>query len=89
MERQLKILGIVCLVLGTLATLFCVMPYGTFYAIPVGFFGMISSTIYVYLDTKHNVNRRRFTAGIAGMVLSSVPILLVLFFIIMASVNGK
>ncbi|MFL5764015.1 MAG: hypothetical protein ACJ77K_08750 [Bacteroidia bacterium] len=87
MQKQLRILGICSLILGAAAVLLCVLPYGVFYSIPVGFLGMVCSTIYVYLDTKYSVNNRRFTAGLAGMILSSIPILLVLYFIIMGGKN--
>jgi hypothetical protein len=87
MQKNIKILGIACIVIGLIASLLCLIPFGLFLSLPVGFLGMITSTIYVYIDTKNNINTKRFTPGIIGMILSSIPIVIVLFIIIMGSLN--
>jgi hypothetical protein len=87
MEKQLKILGTICLFLGISAT---ILPFvfSLTLSIPVGFLGLMASTAYVYLDTKNSVNAKKFTIGIWSMILSSVPILLVLATIIMVKAGS-
>jgi hypothetical protein len=81
-EKKIKILGIVSIVLGALAALFCLLPGGIIMAMPIGFFGMISSSIYIYIDTRDEINTRKITPGIISMFLSSIPVLLILTFTI-------
>lgn len=87
MQKKLKILGVISIAIGILSALLCFVPYGLFLSLPVGFLGMICSTIYVYIDTKNNINTKKFTAGITGLILSSIPIIIVLIIIIMSRLN--
>ncbi|HEY0029628.1 MAG TPA: hypothetical protein VGC65_02630 [Bacteroidia bacterium] len=87
MQKKLYILGIVSIILGLGAALLCFAPYGIFLSLPIGFLGMICSTIYVYFDTKNSINKSKFTPGIFGMILSSIPILIVLYIIVMGSLS--
>ncbi len=89
MEKRLKIIGIISIMLGSLAALFCVIPFPgvVFFAILAGFLGMVCSSIYVYIDTKHEVNTKRLTPGIIGMILSSFPIIFMLAIIIMSKLR--
>ena len=82
MEKKLKILGVVSLIFGVLAALFCLFPGGIMIALPIGFLGMIASSAYIYFDTRDEVNKSMITSGIISMFLSSVPVLLILIFII-------
>jgi FtsH-binding integral membrane protein len=82
MEKKLKVLGIVSLLLGALAALFCLFPGGIMLALPVGFLGMIASSAYIYFDTRDEVNKSMITSGIISMFLSSIPVLLILAIII-------
>jgi hypothetical protein len=50
-------------------------------ALPIGFLGMICSAIYVYIDTKNEINTSTITPGIIGVLLSSTPVLLILILI--------
>lgn len=77
-QQKLKIIGIIALILGTSAALLCLFPSGIMWALPLGFFGMISSSIYIFIDTKEEINKRKITPGIISMLLSSVPVLLIL-----------
>lgn len=86
-EQRIKILGYASLLLGIISALLCVVPFGVFFALITGFFGMIVSSIYIYLDTKHEINNKKFTIGIWGMVLSSLPVLLLLAIIILSKIN--
>jgi len=88
MEKKLKIIGIISICLGLVATALCIIPWGIFFAILAGFLGLIVSTIYIYLDTKNQINSKRFTAGIIGMILSSTPILFMITIIILSKVNS-
>lgn len=71
---------------GLAATLLS-LPYfsGLFMALALSFIGMICSSIYVYLDTKYEINTKKITPGIIGMLLSSVPVLMILASIIIRS----
>jgi hypothetical protein len=80
MENNLKTLGIVCIILGIATVAVCF--FSLFLALPIGFLGMICSSIYVYIDTKNEINTSGFTKGIIGMVLSSSPVLFILILIV-------
>ena len=80
MEKRLKILGIVCLLFGVIT--FLVSFYSLKIGMPIGFLGMVLSSIYVFYDTKHQFNTRIFTPGIIGMLLSSTPVLVVIGLIV-------
>lgn len=82
MQKQIKILGIASLTLGIISAIIWMLPYGMLLALPIGFLGMLVSTIYVYQDTKHQINTKKITPGIIGIVLSSIPIVIVLIIII-------
>jgi uncharacterized membrane protein YeaQ/YmgE (transglycosylase-associated protein family) len=82
MSKKIKTLGIVSIVMGIIAGLLCITPRGLFFAIPLGFIGMICSGIYVYIDTKNELNKKNITPGIIGMALNSLPVLFILSFLI-------
>ena len=79
MQKNLKTLGIVSISIGCVAAILCVVPGA--------FIGMLSSGIYVFIDTRHEINTNRVTAGIIGMGLSSMPILFMLAILILKSLN--
>ena len=89
MEKRLKTIGTVSISLGVLAALLCVTPfaYGVFFAMVAGFLGLISSTIYIFIYTKNEISTFKMTPGIIGMVLSSIPVLLMLIIIILSKIN--
>ncbi len=78
MKKTVQILGIVSLILGILAAVVSFLPYGLMIGIMIGFVGMIISTIYIFLDMKHEINTKKITPGLIGMFLSSVPVLIIL-----------
>jgi hypothetical protein len=80
MEKNLKYLGIACIAIGSITAISCF--FSLFIALPLGFLGMIISAIYVYIDTKNEINTSGITAGIIGLLLSSAPVLLILFLIV-------
>jgi hypothetical protein len=91
MEKKLKILGYFCISLGLLAAVLCITPvkFGVFFAILAGFLGMLSSSIYVFIDTRNEINNKKFTAGVLGMILSSIPIIFMLVIMIMSKMNHQ
>ncbi len=84
MQKQIKLLGIASLTLGVLSAIIWMLPYGLMLALPIGFLGMVVSTIYVYIDTKYELTTKKITPGIIGIILSSIPIIIVLIIIIMS-----
>ena len=76
-KHKLRILGFISILLGCIASALCLFPDLFFYAVIVAFFGMLLSTIYVFIDYKYDINKKNFTAGVFGMLLSSLPILIV------------
>jgi hypothetical protein len=89
LEKKLKIIGYICLSLGILAALLCVTPiaFGVFYAVLAGFLGMVTSSVYVFIDTRYEITKKKFSAGVIGMMLSSIPILFLLAIVIMTKMN--
>ncbi len=84
MNKKLQIIGVIAVCLGFLSAALCFLPYGLFLSIPVGFLGMITSTLYVYYDSKYQINTKKITPGIIGIVLSSIPIITILIIIFMS-----
>lgn len=84
MQKQIKLLGIASLTLGVLSAIIWMLPYGLMLALPIGFLGIVVSTIYVYIDTKYELTTKKITPGIIGIILSSIPIIIVLIIIIMS-----
>jgi len=84
MQKQIKLIGIASLTLGVLSAIIWMLPYGLMLALPIGFLGMVVSTIYVYIDTKYELTTKKITPGIIGIILSSIPIIIVLIIIIMS-----
>ncbi len=85
MEKQLKTLGMACVFLGSTTTICCFFSLAL--ALPIGFLGLISSSIYIYIDTKHEINNSNITPGILSLILSSTPVLLILSLIIFSYFN--
>ena len=76
-----KILGYLSLVIGALAALSIYRIQFSFYGIALGFLGFIISGINIFLNTKYYYEEEKYPHGYIGMVLSSVPILFMLFVI--------
>ena len=84
MEKKLNILGKVSIAIGIITALLCISPIigAPIFSLPVGFIGMICSCIYIFIDTQKEINTKKFTPGIIGLLLSSSPVLLILAVII-------
>lgn len=88
LHKRLKVLGIVSIITGSIAALLCISTIGGFiYAIPMGFIGMVCSGAYVFIDTRNEINTKKITPGIIGMILSSMPVLFILIFMIIRHFN--
>ncbi|MGQ0827637.1 MAG: hypothetical protein ACT4ON_04495 [Bacteroidota bacterium] len=89
MEKKIKVIGICSLILGSIAALLCIVPVpaGVFFAVLVGFLGTICSSIYIFIDTRYEINTKKITPGVIGLLLSSIPIVLILTVIILSKIN--
>jgi uncharacterized membrane protein HdeD (DUF308 family) len=89
LQKKIKLLGIASIIIGCITTLLCVTTIqGLFYAIPFGFVGMICSGVYVFIDTRNEINKKKITPGIIGLILSSTPVLFMLSLMIMHRFNS-
>lgn len=88
-EKKIKLLGIISLIIGVLVALISIYPTSRslFIALPLGFIGMLCSSAYIYIDTTHSINSKKITPGIIGIVLNSIPVLIILVFIIYNFLN--
>ncbi|OFY82489.1 MAG: hypothetical protein A3F72_00240 [Bacteroidetes bacterium RIFCSPLOWO2_12_FULL_35_15] len=83
MKKTVTILGTISVVLGITSALLCLLPNkGILFAIMVGFLGLLVSNIYIFLNTRHQINKKLFSPGLIGLLLSSTPVLFILFFIL-------
>jgi LytS/YehU family sensor histidine kinase len=87
MAKKIRLLGILAIVLGVIASASTIIlmnwPGKTAVVVSVssGFLGFLSSTIYTLLNTKHEVNKHPFNPGFVGLLLSSAP--MISFFILL------
>ena len=85
LQKKLKILGITSLIIGSITAILCISTIqGLFYAIPFGFFGMIGSGVYIFIDTRNEINKKKITPGVIAMILSSTPVIFMLLLMIIA-----
>jgi energy-converting hydrogenase Eha subunit C len=82
MQKKIKLLGIISIIIGSISALLCLSPRTLILALPVGFIGMICSCVYVFIDTRDGINSKKITLGVIGVILSSIPVLLILTFTI-------
>jgi hypothetical protein len=78
MNNKIKILGNVSIALGVLTCLLCIKTLH--FAMPVGFIGMLCSVLFIYLHEKQTEKTFSIRPGIIAMFLSSIPVLIVLFY---------
>ena len=82
MQQKLKILGIASVGIGLIsAALIFFGIKGLFLSLPVGFLGMVCSCIYIFIDTKYAINKHKFTIGVWGVLLNSIPIVLIMILV--------
>ena len=80
MPKKIKLLGIISIVIGSISALLCLSPRALIFSLPFGFIGMICSCIYIFIDTRGELSTKKITPGIVGVLLSSIPVLLILIF---------
>lgn len=91
MRKTLKVLGILSIAFGVAAALLCVLPFGIkgiFFAVIAGFFGMLCSTSYIFIDGKYQITEKKITPGVIGILLCSIPVLLIFAFKIIHHYNA-
>lgn len=83
MKKTVTLLGTISLILGVAASLLCLVPgIGLLIAIIVGFFGLLVSNVYIFLNTRHQINKKTITPGLIGLFLNSTPVLFILIVIL-------
>lgn len=75
------IVGYLSIVIGILAALSIYKIQFVFYGIALGIFGFIISGINIFLNTKYYYVEEKYPKGYLGMLLSSIPVLFMLFVI--------
>lgn len=78
MIKLINILGVIAIIIGLIAGILCVFTGGVFYAIPVGLIGFITTTIYIGLNMRHQVNTQKLNPGIYALLLNSIPLIYML-----------
>lgn len=81
MLKYLPLIGWSGLVFGIITAIFAFMP-GTlvFVAMLSMLPGFLLSSLYVMFTTRHNIETPKFNPGYAGMLLSSIPLILIIYF---------
>ena len=73
-----KVLGILGIGFGIIAISLCFFPNGIVYGILAGLPGFICSSTYVVLNERYLVSNRKLNNGVIGLVLNSIPLLIVI-----------
>lgn len=76
-----KIAGVLSVVFGIFSAV-CLISIKT---VPVALLmavsGFIFSIVNIYLHTKHEIHDRKYPIGYIGMILSSLPVIFLMYFI--------
>lgn len=82
-----KISGYLSVVFGTLCCLFIVLlvltnkPLFLMLSLLNTLLGFISSIVNIFLNAKYEISKKNFSLGFAGLILSSVPVIFLMFLI--------
>ncbi|MDO8999878.1 MAG: hypothetical protein Q7W45_08955 [Bacteroidota bacterium] len=76
-----KILGYLSILIGFAAALSIYKIQFAFYGIALGLLGFIVSGINIFLNMKYYSDEEKYPKGYIGMLLSSLPVLFMLFVI--------
>jgi hypothetical protein len=83
MQKYIPLIGWAGLIFGIVTAIAAFMPgLGFFIAITAMLPGFLLSSLYVMLSSRHQVETPRIHPGYIGMVLSSVPIVLFIFYFV-------
>lgn len=83
-----KTTGYLSLVFGALCCIFIVLlvltdkPLFLMLSLLNTFLGFISSIINIFLNAKHEISKKNFSMGFAGLILSSVPVVFLMILIL-------
>ncbi len=77
MQKSLRVFGFLSIGFGSIAALLCLFPLGIFFAVFAGFLGMLSSTVYIFVGSRYQIDSKKLTPGLIGIALSSIPIVLI------------
>jgi hypothetical protein len=82
--KAYKLSGILSLILGIMAACCLISIQLVPFALLCAILGFISSGINVFLDAKHEFSNGRFPLGYIGMILSSLPVIFLMYIIFSA-----
>jgi hypothetical protein len=77
-----KFSGYMSVVLGLLSALCLFSPASLFFSLLFAIIGFIFSTINIYLNAKYEITKSNLSIGYIGLILSSVPVIFLLYLII-------
>lgn len=76
-----KLLGYFSILIGIFAALSIYKIQFAFYGIALGLLGFIISGLNIFLNVKYYYEEEKYPKGYLGMLLSSIPVLFMLFVI--------
>ena len=82
-----KTSGYLSIVFGALCCIFIVLlvitnkPLFLMLSLLNTFLGFISSIVNIFLNARHEISKKNFSLGFAGLILSSVPVIFLMFLI--------
>lgn len=77
-----KISGYASVIFGAAAALTLINPFWLFFALLFAIIGFIFSTINIYINAKYEVSKSNYCLGHIGVILSSIPVIVLLIFIL-------
>lgn len=83
-----KLTGYLSVVFGALCCVFIVLlvitnkPLFLMLSVLNTLLGFVSSIINIFLNAKYEISKKKFSLGFAGLILSSVPIIFLMFIIL-------
>lgn len=83
MPKYIPLLGWIGLLCGVVAAVSAFLPgWGVFISMVAMLPGFLISSLYVMMSTRHELKMPKINPGYIGMVLSSTPLVLFIFFFI-------
>ena len=77
-----KLSGYLSIGFGIACCTSLINPFYLFFALLFAIIGFVFSTVNIYLNTKYEITKKSFSLGYIGMILSSVPVIFLLFLIV-------
>lgn len=85
--KLFNISGYLSIVFGIACCTFIILsvvapnPFYLLFSLVNTFLGFIFSIVNIYLNAKYEISKKKFSAGFAGLILSSVPVVFLMFII--------